>query len=475
MLKTIAHHGMLTKGDKILAGVSGGPDSVALVHGLCALAPEWGIEVAIAHLDHGLRPHAAEKEAALVGQLARRLGLTCHMGRIDGPLQGSSLEAQLREKRYAFFEQTATDFGYTKIALGHHADDNAEAVLMRLLRGSGIRGLSGIPPVRDQRFIRPLIAVTRKQILQYLSRHHLSYINDESNADLRFERNRIRHQLIPLLETEYNPNVVATLNRTAALCSEEEAWFNTHLESMLERITAVSGRHLTMEIAPLIRQPLPIQRRLIREALRKWLGHLRRIGADHVERLVQDLLPGRPGRRVNLPSGLLVARTPEALRFTRLSDLRKPEQPTLTAPYYYNIDAGQPMPFVMDIPESGYRFCFSCESPPPLKGLAALSNHTIVLDHARLSEPLTIRNFKPGDRIYPFGMQGSQKIKDLFINLKLTGIQRRQVPLLLSGEEIVWVVGLRRGRQAPVTTDTQKVLRIEAQKVEIADNGCEID
>jgi len=235
----------------------------------------------------------------------------------------------------------------------------------------------------------------------------------------------------------------------------------------LEKVVARSQEYLELHIDRLIRYPLPIQRRLIRAALRQWQGHVRRIGADHLELLVQDLVPGKAGRSVNLPAGLQVRRTPMALCFKYVANPRSPDRADWNVPYKYTVDADHALPMQINIPESGYRLSFTCEVPPSRKEITTLPVNTIMLDSARLIYPLTIRNFRPGDRISPFGMTGSQKLKDFFINLKLPVEQRGRVPLLLSGEEIVWVVGLRRGNQALVDKTTTKILRIEAQKMEI--------
>jgi len=197
-MRTIERFRMLQPGDKVLVGVSSGPDSVVLLHLLHTLAERFSIHLGTAHLDHGMRPCDSEAEGDLVQTLGGRLGIECHMGKLDAPVRQGSLEEQLRKERYAFFERITAAHGYTKIALGHHADDNAEAVLMHLLRGSGLRGLSGIPPVRDNTIIRPLIECRRCQILAYAKRHHLAYLLDASNLDARFERNKIRHNLISL-------------------------------------------------------------------------------------------------------------------------------------------------------------------------------------------------------------------------------------------------------------------------------------
>ena len=219
--KTLLEFNMLQSRDKVLVAVSGGPDSVALLHVLLALQTKFDIQIGIGHLNHGLRPSAATRDAAFVSSLGSKMGLPAHVAAAD--IQGlhqrhkGSLETLGRKARYNFFSRLARKFGYNKIALGHHADDNAELILMNLFRGSGPLGLSGIPPVRNNRYIRPLIEQPRKSIMKYLQDIQVSYVLDATNNDPRFLRNRIRHELMPELAHRYNPNLVDTLNRTAAI------------------------------------------------------------------------------------------------------------------------------------------------------------------------------------------------------------------------------------------------------------------
>lgn len=436
---------------------------MALAHALHAIARQYGIIVGIAHIDHGMRPEAAAHEAALVQRLAQRLGVAYHPGRIRAPQNSGNLEAQLRERRYVFFEDTATAHGYTKIALGHHAEDNAEAVLMHLLRGSGIRGLSGIPPIRENRFIRPLIACRRYAILEYLDRHELPYAHDVSNDDIRFERNRIRHQLLPLLQRDYNPNIVPTLNRLAALCFDESLWFSSYLSPLLDEIAHISKAQISLRLDGLTIHPLPIQRRLIRAALRRWQGDVNRIGAQHIEAVVQDLLTGNVGRRIDLPGGLQVQRTDTALCFNRAVNRQPPEAAKAVCSFQYHVALKQNLSCVLEIPEANLRLIFAEDHRPSKKQMHMASNRVVWFDMACLASPLTVRNWHPGDRLHPFGMHGTQKIKDLFINHKLPKAQRCKVPLIFSAGTIIWVVGLRRGHLAPIDEKTGRILRIEAQ------------
>ncbi|MBW2170623.1 MAG: tRNA lysidine(34) synthetase TilS, partial [Deltaproteobacteria bacterium] len=222
----IGHYHMLAQGDAVLVGVSGGPDSVALLHSLVAIAPKWSLRLVVAHLNHQLRGPTADEEAAFVSKIAAGLGIPCKIASRNVAEYGIryrlSVQEAARAVRYAFYDEVAAEYSADKIALGHHADDSAESILIHLLRGTGPLGLVGIPPVRDGRIIRPLIDLTRKEILAYLERHGLEYVLDRSNLDTDYLRNRIRHQLLPLLREEYNPNMVDALNRLGSILGDEE-------------------------------------------------------------------------------------------------------------------------------------------------------------------------------------------------------------------------------------------------------------
>ena len=233
---TLITRRMVQAGDTVLVGVSGGPDSVALVHIMLDLAPKFSFQVAIAHLNHDLRRDESARDEAFVVFLAEQLNLPVHVERQDVRRHQKnyrlSLEEAARQVRYRFYDAIASKFGYEKIALGHHADDNAELILMYLLRGSGPLGLSGIPPLRDARIIRPLMDIKRTEILDYIAAKSLDCVVDSSNRDSQYLRNRIRNRLLPQLKAEYNPKLVESLNRLASILDAEERW----IESLIQPI-----------------------------------------------------------------------------------------------------------------------------------------------------------------------------------------------------------------------------------------------
>lgn len=457
----MARFNMTVAGDRVLIAVSSGPDSIALFYVLHHLAAGLGIQLAVAHLNHGLRPEAADQEAAFVNQLACYHGIPFHLERIQLDRHQGSLEERARTARYAFLHRVAAVQGYTKIALGHQLDDNVEAMLMHLLRGSGIRGLAGIPPTRDGIIIRPLIQARRHQIVSFLKEHHYRWMEDASNQETRFVRNRIRHELLPYLGNAFNANIVETLNRTAALCREEEAWFQSYLAPMVKAVCHPedSGK-LCLHPQTVLETAPPIQRRIIREALRQWLGDLRRFGAVHIEALV-DLLPDRQaGRRLSLPNGITATRTGDRLCFEK-TNCRPPKTKAGATQFEYCVPADFHSPWTLHLPECGSTLIFTRRTLPEPSLFSRAHRHCAWFDLHALTFPLTVRNFRPGDRLAPFGMSGSQKVKKLLIDRKIPQHDRLRIPLLLDAEQILWVVGVRRATRAAITPRTTDVLCVE--------------
>jgi tRNA(Ile)-lysidine synthase len=463
---TIDRHGMFSSGERVLVGVSGGPDSTALLHILLALAPRYHLELAVAHFHHGLRAQAADHDALFVRQMALGLDLPWYEEKGVVQKEYGSIEESAREARYGFFRRLMAAHGYAKIALGHQKNDNAEAVLMHLMRGSGIRGLGGIPPVRDRWVVRPLIDLDRFEILAWLQQAGIAWVVDATNTDLTYERNRIRHHLIPLLAREYNPNIVEILHRTADLCREEDAWLTRHLRPLLEEaVTLCDDLRMELDLSVIASAPLAARRRLIREALARWHGHLRRMTAHHIDTLIGLMPDSQQGKRISLPFGIAAERLAGHLRFfhaARRSDLLK----AAPSAFLYKVGDDALFPLTIDLPEAGCRLvfrAFAAGETFPFESRETLplpDADRVVFDMDNLSYPLVIRNFQPGDRMTPFGLQGSQKIKKIFIDRKIPANRRMKIPLLACGGDIIWVAGVRRGDAAVLTPDTRQILEV---------------
>jgi tRNA(Ile)-lysidine synthase len=469
VVKTIAEHDMFAAGDRVLVAVSGGPDSVALVSLLKDLASRLSITLGVAHLNHGLRPEA-EQEASYVETLAHKLALPFHLESRDIEAyrrrHGLSLEEAAREARYSFYKRVLTEKGYQKAALGHHRDDNAEMVLMNLLRGSGPLGLSGIPPVREKMIVRPLINLSRADILAYLDHRQLEYVWDASNADLRFTRNRIRHTLLPLIQKEFNTNILETLHRTAAITGDENRWLESVADPICDSvITRTAPRQVSLAIAALNKLSRAPARRVVRRAVALLRGNLRRITFAHVDDLMQLAANGKEAARVDLPGLIAAVKMKDRLLLQIMSGPRQPLEPeTPPGCYEFPVAAHQvtdPANFSLEIAATGGRIIFQRRNAYDTSKISGSGQQTALFDIDQLCFPLRIRNYQPGDRFTPLGMRGSKKLKKLFNEREVRQSDRAISPVLVSGHDIIWVVGQQQAEAGKVTRQTRQVLEVK--------------
>ena len=451
----------------MLVGVSGGPDSMALLHLLCRLAPELKIRLGVAHLNHCLRGRSADRDAGAVNQAAAALNIPCHMGRarvikVKRKL-GLSLEEAGRRVRYAFFNKTMADAGYSKLALGHHLDDNAEQMLMALLRGTGPRGLSGIAPVREKRIIRPLINARRAQIDEFVCKAGISCVSDSSNNDLRFVRNRIRHRLLPLLADQYNPRIADHLTRLADLTRNEEEWVDGLVAVDYQRaVLAREKGTITLSVGTIRVAHPALARRLLRMALEELTGTLRQIAFVHVKVVLGLLKDGCEGNVCHLPGGIRARRTGDRLVLKVASGSRRSApEPPVEADGISATLIPIPLPETVEIQalRIGLRF-FPCR-PDQLPRWENVDPSRAYFDLARVSFPLTVRPPAPGDRFTPLGATGSQKLKKFFIDHRIPRQDRSMTPVLADRQRIIWLIGQRMDDHAKVTEDTSQVLAVE--------------
>ncbi|MGI9952051.1 tRNA lysidine(34) synthetase TilS [Moorellaceae bacterium AZ2] len=445
--RTINRYGLLDRGDKVVVGVSGGPDSLALLCCLLELRDEYGISLHVAHLNHLLRDEAAAREAAFVCRLAEGFGLPATVAARDVRAYQRehrlSLEEAAREVRYSFLREVAAKVGARKIAVGHQADDQAETVLLNLLRGSGLAGLKAMVPYREG-IIRPLLFVGRAEIEAYCREKGLKPCWDLTNWDTVYRRNKIRHELIPLLAREYNPAVVPALARTAALLAEENELLEEMARQGLAQIMLERGpasllvdREAFLGLAP------ALQRRILRTAALE-LGS----GAEfeHVEALREIIRAGTG--TLTLPKGLQVWVEEGRVHFSRPGQ-REMEAPVFSYPLR--------VPGVTPLPEIG-RAIRAEVLPPPARVVAP--PHEAWLDREKVQGPLMVRNWRPGDRFSPLGMKGSKKLQDLFVDAGIPAAERRRLPVVVAGENIIWVAGVRIGENYKITAATKEALHL---------------
>ena len=468
--RTIKAYGMFQPGNSVLIGVSGGPDSVALLYVLNILASRLSLGLGVAHLNHCLRQKESDHDAAFVESLAKKLNLPCYIQETDirtyQRQHKLSTEEAARQVRYTFYNSVAATHRFSKVALGHHSDDNAELVLMYLFRGSGPLGLGGIPPVRDAAIVRPFIEVGRPEIMDFLDKNGLEYVCDRSNQDVRFLRNRVRQHLIPLLKKEYNPTLVESLNRVSAILRSEDEWMEALVTPLYDQAVAAAQEHKTvLLVSKLSHLPAAAVRRIVRRVIAAIKGDLRRISFRHILAITRLIASGPEMRRLDLPDRISVRREGEHLIFSKetmpLRLVRNPfgAAPSIsTAPdYSYEIRE----PGILLIREIGRCLKFEAADKKRLKDFRQAGHLTAFFDMDRLHFPLKVRNYRPGDCFTPLGMTGTQKIKKYFIDNKVPRAERIRCPLLLSAGKIIWVAGHRIADSVKVLPTTQRVLKVE--------------
>jgi tRNA(Ile)-lysidine synthase len=484
-----------------VVAVSGGPDSVALLHALAELAGHLELELLVAHLDHGLRGDEATQDAAAVGEMAGKLGLPVEIGvRRVAPARGMSLEEVARNVRYAFLGHVAARHRARYLAIAHSADDQAETLLMRLLRGAGPRGLQAMTPIRAGgqieaggqaqagararlEVVRPFLDTPRGLIRAYLADRQLPFRLDRTNRDLRLLRNRVRNVLMPLLASEFNPSLVVALGRTAELMAEVDEHLSAEAEAALDSgvLVQASGEgpaagappgppaHLALDLKRLSTYDLILRRYLIRQAIRRLRSDLRGIGFDHIDALLGLAGASRRGRRVELPQGMVGLREGDCLTLWSADPGEAAAIPFTPVPFDA---AGEHRVELLEVGLAvRTRLVKVAELPadPMVNrtgGRAGEDPGRAVFDRALLRLPLAVRSRRAGDRIRPLGRAAAKKVKDLLIDARVPRRLRAAVPLLVDGagepeERILWIAGHRRSAHAQVSQGTTEILEVE--------------
>ncbi|MEN8615134.1 tRNA lysidine(34) synthetase TilS [Dehalogenimonas sp. THU2] len=463
IIDLILRRELLSRGDRVVVAVSGGADSVSLLHTLHNNSTELDINLHVAHLDHGLRGIESDADAEFVRDLAGRLGLPSTIEKRD--VQGYrqehrlTLEEAAREVRYAFLAEVAGNIGAVSGAVAHTRSDHVETVLLHLLRGSGLSGLVGLKEasilrykrVGPLRIIRPLIGVTRAEVEAYCREAGIDFRTDATNESLTPTRNRIRRKLLPDIREDFNPRIEDALVRLSRLAADDLDFIEVEARRVVSELarvecdvdiidkTAFSGTHPAL------------QRGALRLMLLKALGGPKDIEAVHIEDML-DLASGEAGRAIDLPGGLVFASGYRELYLGRdLSGLIP--FPPLDGEYKLNILG------VTEIP--GWKITASIvdslDDLPECHG-DQFAMAGIDLDMA--GDDLTVRTRRPGDAFQPMGMDCPKKLKDFFIDSKVPRPWRDRVPIVVNPRQIVWVAGYRLDERVRVTTATRRVLNI---------------
>ncbi|MDX9745298.1 MAG: tRNA lysidine(34) synthetase TilS [Syntrophales bacterium] len=470
--KYIRRHGMLKRGDRVIVGVSGGADSMALLSVLHRLRDELAVTLVVAHMNHGLRGSESDADGDLVGNTAATLGLPFHERRVDiGSLakrEGLSLEDMARRERYGFFHHLLQDLPADKITLGHQRHDQAETVLMNLIRGAGSRGLRGILPVRENVLIRPFLDVSREEILAYLDGESIPYREDSSNQSGEFLRNRIRLDLMGQMK-RYNPRIEARLCDLAETMRLENDFLERETTGALKRLGVSGGGDTALRIGDMRELHGAMQRRVIKAVLERRSQRQNGISRVHVDAVARLLERGRVGQMLSLPFDTEVFRQYDGLLFREKTRRRSKRAesgerngarppgivPPFQGAFRYRIDD---IPANILIEETGMRLRLTKTGAPACD---LKSENVVLLDYKKITFPCEIRNIRSGDRFRPLGMGGTKKLRTFFADRKVPREIRKETPLLVDGEKVLCVVGITVSDTAKITPSTKTCLKIE--------------
>lgn len=447
----VQEYDMLPDHSVILCAVSGGADSVCLLHVLWEQRQKAGFSLHAAHYNHQLRGEASQEDAAFVSALCRQLDIPCHMGSGDvrraAESSGQGLEETARRMRYEFLQETADALGADRIATAHTADDNVETILMRLVRGSGLAGLCGIPPRRGT-IVRPFLAVSRQDILAYLDKHRLPHREDESNGDLTYTRNRLRHQVLPVLR-DLNPSLCSTVSAAARSLRQDNDYLNA-AAARSRGVLQTAGKNRVVSRQALLALPPALSSRLIYGALDELGVGRKDISAVHIAAIFRLLEREDPSGRITLPRGIVVQRVYEELLFTAESDFS---------------DSFSPIP----LPERGQihlpHLPWTITVTPCIAPAAPSTGTQFFLCREQLDqEPLMIRPRKSGDTILLPRRNGTKSIKKWMIDAKIPRHLRELIPIFASETQVAAVAGL--GSAARWTpAPGQAALKIEIEGI----------
>jgi tRNA(Ile)-lysidine synthase len=454
----IKSHSMVKKGAKILLCVSGGPDSVAMLYAFFVLAKEMQFRLFIAHLNHSLRGVESDKDQKYVEKIAGFLNIPVLCAKKDtlklSREEKISIETAARKLRYDFFMDTAAKLGIKTIATAHTKDDQSETVLMRMLRGAGPRGLCGIPVIshmKGMEIIRPLIDVSRKEVLKYLAAKKIRPRVDRSNADIRFFRNRVRLKFMPFIEKEYNQDIKNSFSSLAEIMQGDYGYLEYRYNKAFKRLAGIRRNNaVVFKLSDIRKEHLSVRRGLIRKAIEFLCANLDNIEYRHWKE-IESLIYKRPAKaKVSLPNKVVIEKGKRLLKF---SICKKASPEKVCRPVR-----------IFKIPSSVHfgKYRLNIKRVKAIHDFSEKPKHTEYIYIKESDFPLALRTFKKGDRIRPLGMSGYKKISDIFIDDKVPLRRRKHIPILVSsGGEVLCIFGVRVSETCKIQKDSKKSVKLE--------------
>lgn len=456
VLSTINKYNLIENEDKVVIGISGGPDSVCLLHILYRLKEIMNIDVYAAHLNHQIRGLEAQKDALYISQLCEELGITYFVKSIDVPTyckeNGLSIEEGARKLRYEMFEEIRIKTHSNKIAIGHNLNDQSETVLMRMMRGTGLQGLRGIEHVRDNKIIRPILDIERTEIEMYCEEYDLKPRIDQTNLESIYTRNKIRLELIPYMSDNFNPNIIQSLVRMSSSLKSDSDYIEQEAYKSFKQVCDLKIDSVDISLKEYINLHSSIKVRVLRNAIKHINGDTNFIDQKHIEDIMDLEGEEKINKMLNLPRGLF------AYRRKGLITLTKKEIVNEEIEFCYNI----PSEGFIKIKELGLILETQVMSIDKFRSMKT-DKKSKGFDFNQIKGGIIVRNRKPGDKIKLAG--GSKKIKDLFIDLKIPREDRCKIPVITDEEGILCVGDYKTSEKYKIDSKTKEVLKISFKKL----------
>lgn len=449
VISTIEKYSMIEKGDGIVVGLSGGPDSTCLIHVLSTIRELYDLKLYAVHLNHMIRDEEALRDEEYSEGLAKKLDIPFFSKQIPveeyARSERISTEEAGRLLRYQLFEEIARKTGAKKIALAHNMNDQAETMLMHFIRGSGLSGISGIRPLREGKYIRPIIACSREEIEEYCCINNLDPVIDSTNKEKIYTRNRVRLELIPYIKKYFNPNLVESLYKASEIIRDEDDYINSRTFIELDRIRSGYG----VDINSFNLLHISLRRRMIRVLIEGIKGNLDGIESKHISDCIEFIEKKHTGKTISLPDGIECIIQYDVFKINMKEELNNFE-------------------YQLKVPGSTYiKECNCTVNIKIIKKREMFFNDSQFIkyfDYDKIKNNITARNKRDGDYIYPKGMKGKKKIKDVFIDKKIPRELREKTLLITQESEVFWIFGLRDSRKYKVDENTVNVMEIEIER-----------
>ncbi|QJA09730.1 tRNA lysidine(34) synthetase TilS [Romboutsia sp. CE17] len=456
VLSTINKYELIKKGDKIVVGLSGGPDSVCLLHILSRMKDEWDLEIYAAHLNHQIRGIEAQKDAFYISKLCEEMGITFFIKSINVPeyceKNGVSIEEGARQLRYEMFSEIKDKTKANKIAIGHNLNDQAETILMRIMRGTGLQGLKGIDYIRDGVIIRPILDIERKDIEEYCKHYKLNPRIDQSNLESIYTRNKIRLDLIPYMKDNFNSNVIESIVRMGNSLRSDNDYLENEALIKFKDISKINSDSVELKINSYTNLHSAIKVRVLRNAIKQILGDTNFIDQRHIDDIIELEDESKIDKVINLPRGIFVYRKKDSIIITNKEIVIEELE------FCYNI----PSNGFIKIREIGVVIETQVMSIDKYKRSKS-DKSCKWFDFNKIEGGIVARNRRTGDKIKLSG--GSKKIKDLFIDIKIPKEDRSKVPIIADSQGILSVGNIRNSENYKIDSQTKEVLKVSFKKI----------